>query len=252
MITLATTNPLRLLEVGRPSMGRPKLYHTEEERREARRASNKRWGDSPQGQAYRKEYWKKYRHTEAYARYREYQREYRKTDEYRAYQREYQSEFQKTDHAREYRKKYMAEYAKTDAYKQTRRRYLDKIKAQNLKKGLRSDGQPFATEGHHMRAKTGITQVEWHKRYRNGEIEWENLPNHVKKRIKPRDPNHASVRKSTGRTLQQWADQYGISREYARQLHKKWGTLTDDLFKNRSTSRSVEKRQQKAPETAVN
>lgn len=228
-------------------MGRPKLYHTEEERIEARR----RRGRTPEARAKRREYWQKYRHTEGYARYLESQREYRKTDEYRAYQREYQREMQKTDHGREYRKKFMAEYAKTDAYKRIRRRYLEKKKAQNLAQGLRSDGQPFATEGHLMRAKTGITQQQWHKRYRNGEIEWENLPNHVKKRIKPRDPKHAAVRKSTGRTLQQWADQYGISRERVRQLYKKWGTLTDDLIKNRSTSKSVEKRQQKAPKTAV-
>jgi len=229
-------------------MGRPKLYHTEEERKQARR----RWGSTPEAKARRHEYWLKYKQTEAYARYLESQREYRKTDEYRAYQREYQKLMQKTDHSREYRKKYMAEYAKTDAFKRIRRRYLDKIKAQNLAQGLRSDGQPFIYEGSLMRAKTGITQRHWHKRYRNGEIEWENLPRHIKKKIKPRDPKFATIKKSTGRTLQQWGDQYGLSRERVRQLHKKWGTLTDDLFKNRATSRSVEKRQQKPPKTAEN
>jgi len=229
-------------------MGRKRLYHTEEERKQARQRRNA----TPEAKARLREYYQKYKQTEAYARYLESQREYRSTDEYREYQRRYQNLMQKTDRGREYRKRYMAEYAKTDAYKQVRRRYLEKKKAQNLVRGLRSDGQPFINEGNLMRAKTGITRRQWEKQYRNGEIEWENLPRHIKKKIKPFDPKFAPIKKSTGRTLQQWGDQYGISRERVRQLHKKWGTLTDDLFKNRSTLRSVKKRQQKAPETAEN
>ena len=44
-------------------------------------------------------------------------------------------------------------------------------------------------------------------------------------------------REETGQTLQQWADKYNLSRERVRQLHKKWGTLNDELLNGRSRSK---------------
>ena len=226
-------------------MGRKRLYHTKEQQLEAKRKSNERWRKSEQGRAWFREYAKQYAQTERAKLYN------------KTYQKRYRRDLKKInpdlyEKILEYQRAYSKQYAKTDECKKSRRKYLDKIKAQNLERGLRSDGKPFVNNNNLMRAKTGITLRQWEKQYRNGEIEWDDLPSHAKSRLKPRDPNHAIVKKNTGKTLQQWADQYGISRERVRQLHKKWGTLTDDLIKNRSTSRSVEKRQKKAPETAVN
>tara|TARA_R100000734_G_C3306903_1_gene97405 strand:+ start:71 stop:712 length:642 start_codon:yes stop_codon:yes gene_type:complete len=146
--------------------------------------------------------------------------------------------------------KHQVKYAKTDAGKRARRRHLDKKKAQNLKQGLNSAGQPFANESTYLaKAKTGMSETQWIMRYRNREVEWEDLPDLMKKRIEPRNPNRVSIKRSTGRSLQQWADQYGLTREGVRRLHKKWGTLTDDLMKNRPLPRNEGN---KAPEVLVN
>ena len=45
-----------------------------------------------------------------------------------------------------------------------------------------------------------------------------------------------TVQVATGKTQQQWADQYGISRSRVHQLYRKWGTLSDELFQNRKTT----------------
>tara|TARA_A100001201_G_C4032389_1_gene184062 strand:- start:213 stop:539 length:327 start_codon:yes stop_codon:yes gene_type:complete len=41
------------------------------------------------------------------------------------------------------------------------------------------------------------------------------------------------MRKYNGMNLTEWGKRYGLSKERVRQLRNKWGTLSDDLFKNR-------------------
>lgn len=52
---------------------------------------------------------------------------------------------------------------------------------------------------------------------------------------------HSTVQEKTGKTQQQWADQYGISRSRVGQLYQKWGTLSDELLQNRNKDRTRRK-----------
>ena len=46
-----------------------------------------------------------------------------------------------------------------------------------------------------------------------------------------------NIKKATGKSLQQWGDEYGVTRERVRQLYNRWGTINDELM----MSRNVEK-----------
>lgn len=52
-------------------------------------------------------------------------------------------------------------------------------------------------------------------------------------------PKVSKFEKLTGKTLQQWADEYNVSRERIRQLYKKWGTLNDALLSGRPIDSNI-------------
>lgn len=43
-----------------------------------------------------------------------------------------------------------------------------------------------------------------------------------------------NIKKATGKTLQQWGDEYGVTKERVRQLYNRWGTINDELMKSRN------------------
>ena len=53
------------------------------------------------------------------------------------------------------------------------------------------------------------------------------------------DKQKNDIKKHTGKTLQQWGNEYGVSRERVRQLYNRWGTINDDLMMNRNVDRNV-------------
>jgi hypothetical protein len=119
------------------------------------------------------------------------------------------------------------------------KRYHDKQRA----KGLTSSGLVRKTVDY--RLLTGKSLRYWRDQWNNDQIDYESLPTVVKKLIVNKAPNfrrkksypgkHCVTREQTGKSLQEWGDEYGISRERVRQLRNKWGTITDELMSERYT-----------------
>jgi len=110
--------------------------------------------------------------------------------------------------------------------KARQRAYLNAWRQRNLDRGLTAvGGQRYIRNYKHL---TGHTIGQWQEQVNLRQIEWRDLPNIIKPRVRdthrPKITKPSRWRDKTGETLQQIADRLGISKEGVRRRLNQYGT----------------------------